>query len=121
MSTFFYDSYAIIEYLNDNPSYRTYFEDHTGVLTFLNILEVYYSVLNDAGKEKADIVLDILWPLVTQPGKETAQAAMLFRLAHKKNNLSYADCLGYEIASERGIKFLTGDKQFRSFENVEFV
>lgn len=121
MSTFFYDSYAIIEYIKDNPSYRTYFENHTGILTVLNILEVYYSVLSEAGKQKADEVVETLWPLVTYPTIETAKKAMIFRLNNKKKSLSYADCLGYEMAVEHGLKFLTGDMQFKGFDNVEFV
>ena len=48
-------------------------------------------------------------------------AAMQFKLAHKAENLSYADCVGYALAAELGIKFLTGDEKFRSKENVEFV
>ncbi len=121
MSTFFYDSYAVIEYLNDNPRFRPYFEEHTGILTLLNILEIYYSVLNEAGKEKAGTALEALWPLVAEPTKETIKRAMAFRSQNKRHDLSYANCLGYQLAFERGIKFLTGDTQFRNLKNVEFV
>ena len=31
------------------------------------------------------------------------------------------DCIGYIIAKRLGMKFLTGDKEFEGFENVEFV
>lgn len=121
MTLFFYDSYAVIEYLNDNPRFRKYFEEHKGILTLLNILEVYYSVLNYAGKEKADTVLETLFPIAVEPSRETARKAMLFRLEQKKQDLSYADCLGYQAALDRGIKFLTGDSKFREMKNVEFV
>ncbi len=121
MTVFFYDSYAIIEYINDNPLFISYFEENTGILTFLNILEVYYSVLAEFGEEKADTVLDTLFPLIVHPTKETIKKAMKFRLTHKKNSLSYADCLGYQIALEKGVKFLTGDKEFKLIDNVEFV
>ena len=46
---------------------------------------------------------------------------MQFKLQFKDEKLSYADCIGYAVAAEFGIKFLTGDKKFRSKENVEFV
>ena len=121
MTEFFYDSYAIIEYLKDNPSFVQYFEKHTGVLTLLNMLEVYYSVLNESGKDKADTVLETLYQFVVEPTKETIKNAMVFRQHNKKLDVSYADCLGYAVAQERGIKFLTGDNQFRQLKNVEFV
>ncbi len=121
MTTYFYDSYAIIEFLNNNEKFTLYFEEHTGMITLLNLLEVYYSVLNEAGEEKADFVLQTLFPLITQPSKNTIKNAMKFRQLHKKRKLSYADCLGYQVAKENGIQFLTGDKEFKNLENVEFV
>lgn len=121
MGSYFYDSYAVIEYLNANPAFIPYFEEHTGMLSLLNILEIYYSVLNDVNQEKADTVLMTILPLQINPTEETIKKAMLFRQKHKKNNLSYADCLGYQLALEKGIKFLTGDRQFKDIANVEFL
>ena len=31
------------------------------------------------------------------------------------------DCIGYIMAKKLNIKFLTGDKEFENFLNVEFV
>ncbi len=121
MTVFFYDSYAVIEYLNDNSKFILYFEQHTGILTLLNVLEVYYSVFADAGKEKADVVLETLLPFVVEPTKETIKKAMKFRYEQRKKKLSYADCLGYQIALDERIKFLTGDKEFEHLKNVEFT
>ncbi len=121
MTVFFYDSYAIIEYLQNNPRFQSYFEEHTGILTLLNLLEIYYSVLNEVGEEKADLVLNELYPLRIEPSPKIIKKAMQFKKQHKKLDLSYADCLGYCLALERGIKFLTGDNQFKGREKVEFV
>ncbi|MBI4980258.1 PIN domain-containing protein [Candidatus Woesearchaeota archaeon] len=121
MTLFFYDSYAVIEYLQNNPRFIHYFEEHTGILTLLNLLEIYYSVLNEAGEEKASLVLNKLYPLRIEPSQETIKKAMQFKKQHKKLDMSYADCLGYCLAMERGIKFLTGDSQFRGRDNVEFM
>ena len=44
-----------------------------------------------------------------------------FKIKNIKRSLSYADCIGYIIALRYGIKFLTGDKEFETLENVEFV
>lgn len=121
MTVFFYDSYPLIEYISANAHFFSYFEEHEGIITLLNLLEVYYVVLKDLGKAKAEIAFDMLYPLIVEPSKETIKRAMEFRLAHKKSDLSYADCLGYQIARERGIKFLTGDRAFKDMENVELV
>ena len=67
------------------------------------------------------LVLKTLQPMVIHPSNEDIKKAMLFRKMHKKQNLSYADCLGYQVALNRGIKFLTGDIQFKNFPEVEFV
>ena len=55
------------------------------------------------------------------PKPLTIKNAMKFRLANKKKKLSYADCIGYQLAKEHGLKFLTGDKEFENLPNVEFV
>lgn len=118
---YFYDSYPVIEYINDNPKFVPYFEENSGVLTIMNAMEVYYSSLLEGGTEKADFVLDKLWPLIISPPKDTVKKAMQFRMVHKKRKLSYTDCLGYILAVEIKIKFLTGDKEFQDLPNVEFV
>ena len=47
--------------------------------------------------------------------------AAAFRYTHKKKKLSITDCISYIMARELGVNFLTGDIQFKEFENVEFV
>lgn len=121
MTVFFYDSYAIIEYLKNNPRFVPYFEEHTGILTIFNLVEVYYSVLAEEGKEKAEEVYNRLSPLLAEPTKEIVFKAMEYRLLHKKKKLSYADCMGYASAEIYNVLFLTGDKQFEGMEKVEFV
>ena len=121
MSVFFYDSYAVIEHIEANPTFSIYFEKHSGMLTLLNVLEIYYSTLVDLGEQKANLVLETIKPLVVEPTNETIVKAMKFKRDNKKWKLSYADCLGYQIALEKRIKFLTGDKQFKELPNVEFI
>ncbi len=122
MALYFYDTYAFIEYFKNNPLYVFYFEQNDGILTLFNILEIYYAILNDAGESEANLIMDKLYPYyVVQPTKEEIKKAMDFKSKNKQFNLSYADCLGYCIANQRGIKFLTGDMQFKNRVNVEFV
>jgi predicted nucleic acid-binding protein len=121
VNRYFYDSYAVIEYLEDNFKFLKYFEKSSGVLTVMNLSEIMYTVLITAGKEKAKLVMDNLWPLVVYPNKAEIIESIEFRRKHSKRNLSYADCLGYIIARKRGLKFLTGDIQFENMPNVEYV
>ena len=51
----------------------------------------------------------------------TIKEAMLFSAKHKRQDLSAADCIGYVMAIKLGLKFLTGDRQFRDMAGVEFV
>lgn len=120
MSTYYYDSYAIIEYISDNPSFISYFEEHTGILTLFTLSEVYYSVLRESGLEKAEIIFETVYPLVVPVAKETLKKAMQLRFYYKALKLSYADAIGYQVALERNIPFLTGDKAFKNLPAVEF-
>lgn len=121
MSTFFYDSYAIIEYLKNNPIFVPYFEEHSGIITIFNLVEVYYAVLAEEGTEKAESAYAKLSLLLVEPSQEAIKSAMEFRLQQKKRKLSYADCVGYAVAQEHNVKFLTGDEQFKNIVGVEFL
>jgi predicted nucleic acid-binding protein len=111
---YFYYSYAVVEYLNNNPKFAAYFESNTGFLTVMNVMEVYYSSLLDAEIEKANVVIDKLWQLIVHPSKDTIKRAMQFRLKHKKRKLSCADCIGYVSALDSRVKFLTGARNLRN-------
>ena len=46
---------------------------------------------------------------------------MNFRYKNKTKKMSMTDCISYIMAGNLGIKFLTGDKEFKGMEGVEFV
>lgn len=121
MTKYFYDSYAIIEYISGNPKYEHYFTNREGVTTLYNLMEVYYTIIRDAGRRKAKQVLEILQRLVVQPNIEDVEHSMNFRYLNKDKKFSYADCLGYVMAKRHHMKFLTGDKAFKDMQNVEHV
>ena len=118
---YFYDSYAIIEFVNGNPKFKNYFLNAEGVTTLYNVMEVYYSALRTKDEKKAKILLEFLRPLTIHPDFDDIEESMKFRLYHKKNKLSYTDCIGYILAKKYGVKFLTGDEGFRNLPNVEFI
>ncbi len=118
--TYFFDTYAIIEILNGNKNYKEYINKNS-VLTKLNIFEIFYKILREEGRDKAKNILDKYYISVVDYGKFIIEEASKFRLEYKKRKLSMSDCVGYIIAKEIGIKFLTGDSQFKDLPNVEFV
>jgi hypothetical protein len=121
---FFYDSYAITEYLNGNQNYRQYFENADGILTKLNLMEVYFRVLRIMGHNAAKDVLDSFSRYLVDFDLAAIEGAMKLRLRLKSKkhiDISYADALGYHISTKQNIKFLTGDVAFKDLENVEFI
>jgi len=120
---FFYDSYAVLAYLSDNPKYRSYFEENDGFLTKLNLIEIYYRTLEIHGLRAASHVVNVFAKYVVDFGIADIEGSMKLRLKLKRNgyDVSYADALGYFIALKSKVKFLTGDKWFKGLEGVEFV
>lgn len=116
----FFDTYAIIEIIRGNENYLPY-TNSDFVLTKLNAFELFYNIMKNFGKEKALVYLNKYGNKIIEFDNMIIIKAAEFRLTHKNRNLSMADCIGYVLATSLGIKFLTGDEQFRNMENVEFV
>jgi len=120
---FFYDSYAVLAYLSDNPNYRVFFEENDGILTKMNLMEIYYRSLEVHGLQAAAQIVKAFAKYVVDFGIADIEGAMKLRLKLKKkgHDISYADAMGYYLAQKSDIKFLTGDKWFKGLERVEFV
>ena len=57
-----------------------------------------------------------------QKSKEISDISAGSVFDRKKGNLiSYVDCIGYVVALEKNVLFLTGEKHFKELKNVEFV
>jgi uncharacterized protein len=119
-SIFFFDTYAMLEILKENPLFLPYASTDI-ITTKWNIFELFYHVNRELGEETARNVVDGYYPFIVGADKEIIIAAAKFRYLHKKKKLSMTDCIGYCVAMRHGIKFLTGDKEFYSIENVEYV
>jgi len=116
----FFDTYALIEIINGSERYRKYLRI-TPITTKLNLMELYYCLLRERGEEKAEFYYNFYLPSCISISDEVIKNAMKLKLKFKAKRLSYADCIGYILALGLGIKFLTGDKEFKNMENVEFV
>ncbi|MBI2670903.1 PIN domain-containing protein [Candidatus Woesearchaeota archaeon] len=121
ITTYFYDTYAFFEIIKGNRNYNKFSSGVAIVTTRLNLMELYYGLLVKFNKNIADKYYDELLKYIIDIDDETIKQAMVFRVLHKIKNLSYVDCVGYIIAKQRNIKFLTGDKEFKDLDNIEFV
>ena len=117
---YFFDTYALIEIAKNNPDYIDY-SGSVVITTIFNLAELYYIILKDFGEERAKTVYYKFKECVNEVSDDVIFEAMKFRKQHKHKNLSYADCIGYCLALQHNLKFLTGDKEFKNFDNVEFV
>ena len=117
---YFFDTYALIELVKNNPNYITY-SGSVVITTIFNLAELYYAILRDYNEERAKTIYDKFKECVNEVSDDVIFEAMKFRLKRKNQNLLYTDCIGYNYALMHNLKFLTGDKEFRDLDNVEFV
>ena len=118
---FFFDTYAIFEIAKGSKNYENYINDVGIATTKLNLMELYYKLLTNFGIDAAEFFYNKYRQFAVDVPDNLIKIAMIFRAKHKKRDLSYVDCIGYVLALEHKIKFLTGDGQFENMENVEFV
>ena len=116
---YFFDTYAIIEIIREKASYEKY-KDEEIITSILNLGELFYTLLREHGRETAVNWYEKLQNIAIQADAETIIKAMEFRFAHRKRQLSFIDCVGYILARERSLKFLTGDPGFKGLEDVQF-
>ena len=117
---YLFDTYALIEIIKGNKNYSKYI-DSTPIINKFILTELTYWMIRDYGFDKASLIADQYNKYVKEIDLEVIKEAMLFRYLHKKQKLSMIDCIGYIMAKKLGLKFLTGDKEFEKFDNVEFV
>lgn len=116
----FFDSYALLEIYKGNKNYEKYKKVKV-ITSYLHLYELYYSLRKNHNEEEIKDFFQFLQNFCVDLKFDWIPKATKFRFFYKKRDLSYADCLGYVIARELGIKFLTGDEQFKDMSNIEFV
>jgi len=120
---YFYDTYAVLEYLSGNRKYSSYFDEDYGFLTILNLMEIYYALLKQHGEEAAEEGYSASSKFIYGFDDDDVKEAMKLRLnlQNRGLNVSYADALGYHLSMKLKVRFLTGDLIFKGLENVEYV
>jgi len=120
MNNYFFDTYAIIEIIKGNEKYD-FARDLTIITSPMNLAEVYYALLLLYNKDTVDNILKKFDFQFIEITSEIAKNSAILRYKNKKLNLSYIDCVGYNLALFNDLFFLTGDKGFEKFDNVEYV
>ena len=118
--TFFFDTYAFYEIYEGNENYKKY-EGCGIVTTKLNLFEIYLTILRYYGENDAEKIFNNYYEFVKDFDEEIIKNAAKLKFKLSQRDLSMTDCIGYELAKQLGIKFLTGDEQFKDMENVEFI
>jgi len=113
------DTYALIEISNGNPKFMNYLSSDF-VVTDLTLAEFYSVILREYDEKTADYWFKKLEQYAISIEKSILKEAVKFRYEHKKSNISFFDAVGYMFSIEEGYFFVTGDKEFENFKNVEF-
>ncbi len=120
MQVFVFDTYALLEIIRGNKNYEKYIQAEPIINDFV-LAELCYKLIKESGYEKASSYADKYALFSIRPRPEVIKKAMLFKAKNIKKNFSATDAISYAMALEFGVKFLTGDEQFRNMRNVEFV
>ena len=114
------DTYPLIEIALGNEKFASLLNEDV-IITDTTIAEFYYVILQRYDFSTADFWYKKFAPYCASVNREILIKAVKFRYANKKKDLSFFDCVGYIFAIENNHKFLTGDKEFKNLENVEFI
>lgn len=114
------DTYALIEICDGNPKFSALLTEEV-VVPDLTMAEFYADLYRKYGKQTADYWHRKLSPVCISVPREILIKAVTYRIDHKTEKLSFFDCVGYMFALERGMIFVTGDKEFRHKPQVQFM
>lgn len=118
MRGYFFDAYALIRFRRGLPAYERFAEEPI-ITERTHLYEFAREVLKVEG---AKAVLSALHDLRANRLEPTdADLLAAAKLLQQNARLSGADALGYVLARREGLRFLTGDPQFRKMAGVEFV
>lgn len=118
---YYYDTYALVEIAQGNAAYDKYREGIKIITNKLNLMELAYFLFRIGKEDNATFIFKDYLKYNAEPSINAIIHAARLKFMNRKNKLSYIDCLGYMIAKENKVKFLTGDEKFRNMPNVEFI
>jgi len=129
---FVMDTWAIIAYLEDEPSAQqiadliasAHEEEIPIYMTVVNVGEVWYNIAREISEEDANSSVkelhDLRIQFVDVDWELTLEAARF----KSQNKMSYADCYAAALAKVKKADLVTGDKEFKALEKeirIEWV
>jgi uncharacterized protein len=114
------DTYALIEINSGNPKFSHLMNEEV-VITDVTMAEFYGYLYRKYNVQTADYWHRKLSFLCRTVPREVLIKAVKFRYDNKKKKMSFFDCVGYIYSLDNNMKFVTGDKEFRDVEGVEFI
>lgn len=115
---FFFDTYALFEIIRGSTNYSPY-QEVAGATTIFNLAELNYGLKKEKDLKTADEITEKFSSALVPVTVNDVKEAMSLRL--QKKDLSIPDAIGYVVAQRLGVKFLTGDEDFKEMPGVEFV
>lgn len=119
-TTYFLDTYALVEIIKKNGSFNK-FQATSNFTGLMNLLELHHQIMKNFNEQTADEITEKLKSIVIDIAINDIKEASKFRIKNSKRKFSYIDCLGYNMALNRKMMFVTGDQQFKDFADVEFI
>lgn len=113
------DTYALVEIYLGNKKFIDYLTIDF-VIAELTLIEFFGILLREYGEDEAHRWFRKLERYAIPVNKNIFLEAVKFRHEHKKQNISFFDAVGYIFSVTHGYYFVTGDKEFEKFPNVEF-
>lgn len=114
------DAHALIGLLDADSRYTSYVKTPF-ITTDFALLELYWYCTRNGVTDKYAHALTRFEGVLQYPDSACLRFAALLRFKHRKEDLSYADCVGWALALQLGIPFLTGDRAFKGKDGVAFV
>ena len=118
------DSWAVIAYLEDEPSgeqveelIATAHEEQIPIyMSVVNVGEIWYTIAREVSEEEANASVKILRDLRIQ--FEDADWILTQEAARFKsqNKMSYADCFAAALAKVKKADLVTGDNEFKPLD-----
>ena len=116
---FVFDTYAILEIIGGSKNYEKYINSTIIINDFI-FAELCYKLFRENVTEPEEYI-EKYSKFISYLQPDVIKEAMLFRIKNISKKLSMTDCISYIMAKKLNIKFLTGDKEFKDLDNVEFV
>jgi len=118
------DAHALLVFLEREPGFekitflfsKALDEGNDLLMTSVNFGEVYYILLRECGREKAEEIEKITQTLPIEIIDVDVQLAKVAAWFKSRKKASYADCFAAALAKLHKGEVVTGDKEFKALE-----